>query len=212
MGTYERRQREAAQRRASILDAAKEVFWTGGYGGATIPQIAEKAELAPGTLYLYFPSKAALYAELLAEGYDILLERLQTAAATDGPDHQRGQAMIDAFLGFARDCPEYFDIIFFILQREGGAEGNLEPDRLARLRQAESACKAVASTVLGELHYAGPARGKASVEAFWSMLAGVVLFFKDSPDFESVAAEAKRIILRAILGTEAASDQGAWTW
>lgn len=209
MGTHERRQREGTQRRQSILDAAKRVFWTGGYGGATMPQVAQTAELAPGTLYLYFPSKAAMYAELLHEGYGILLERLAAAASGADEPQQRAGAMIDAFLGFAGDCPEYFDIIFFILQREGGAEGNLEPEQLARLKEGEAACRAVVSKVLGQIDSVGPARAEASVGAIWSMLAGVVFYFKGEPDFDNVAAEARRILLRAVLGTDPAGpDSG----
>ena len=78
MGTTERRQREAQQRRQDILKAAQKVFWEKGFSGTTMPQVAAEAELAPGTLYLYFPSKDALYVELLVEGYDVLKERLQS--------------------------------------------------------------------------------------------------------------------------------------
>ena len=97
MGTQERREREASQRREVILASAKRVFWQKGYQGATMPEIAAKAELAPGTLYLYFASKGALYAEILAGGYDLLRQRLARALAEApvGPYGYARQSAID---------------------------------------------------------------------------------------------------------------------
>ncbi|HUU21643.1 MAG TPA: helix-turn-helix domain-containing protein, partial [Phycisphaerae bacterium] len=125
MGTTERRQREAEQRRRSILEAARRLFWRQGYAGATMPGIAAEAELAPGTLYLYFQGKDALYVELLIEGYELLLERLKEQAGVDAPPAEQGGRLVEAFIQFARDYPEYFGIIFFLIQREtSGFEGN----------------------------------------------------------------------------------------
>ena len=119
MGTRQRRDREAKRRRQSILDAARDVFFKHGYAAATIPKVAAAAELAPGTLYLYFPSKDALYAELLAEGYETLHQRLAQSVRPGAPPRRQAEALIDAFFDFARQNPEYFDIVFFVLQREG---------------------------------------------------------------------------------------------
>ena len=64
MGVVERRAREKEQRRVAILDAAKEIFSRKGYQGATMEEIAARAELSPATLYLYFNNKSELYASL----------------------------------------------------------------------------------------------------------------------------------------------------
>ncbi len=206
MGTSERREREAEGRRRAILGAARTTFWKRGFSGATMPAIAQAAELAPGTLYLYFPSKDALYAELLVEGYDLLLGSLEGAVARPGLPRRQAAAMIDAFAGFARDHPEYFDIMFFVLRREGGAgpRSALEPEQVARLAEREEACKAVAARVLARARRGG--RGgtaKETVEAVWSMLAGVIFFFGGSEAFPRIAGEAKRLVLKAVFGREA---------
>jgi len=44
-----------------IADAATEVFIRNGYGPARITQIAERARVGPGTIYLYAAGKEALY-------------------------------------------------------------------------------------------------------------------------------------------------------
>ncbi len=201
MGTRERRERERQQRREAILDAARRLFWARGYERATMPQIADAAEVAPGTLYLYFPSKEALYTELLVEGYERLAERLRQAVRADASPREQGEALTDGFLSFAREHPEYFDIIFFTVQREGGALTRLalDAEQRSQLLSAEAACRAIATGVLGRAGV--PAEAAASrVQAVWSMLAGVVLYFvrDDAATFSSVAREAKTLILKGV--------------
>jgi len=58
-GMRERRLRERAERRATILAAARDVFRRMGYAATTIPRIAEAAEPAPDTLYLHFHSRGS---------------------------------------------------------------------------------------------------------------------------------------------------------
>jgi len=200
MGTTQRRQREAAARRKAILTAGLKLFRKQGYARTTMPQIAAAAELAPGTLYLYFPSKEALYVELLAEGYAQLQARLARPAASAAPLRRRAEAMIDAFLGFACERPEYFEIIFFLLQRErtGDWEDTFDRDQLARVRAQEAACKTAAAEVLGQFAPGSAARRRHTVDAVWSMLCGVVEHFGGQKDFDAVARQAKAVIIAGI--------------
>lgn len=49
------------EKRARILDAAIDVFCAQGYDAASMAQVAAKAGIAKGTLYLYFESKQSLF-------------------------------------------------------------------------------------------------------------------------------------------------------
>jgi len=53
------------ERRQQIMDAAKQVFADAGYHGASINSIIERAQIARGTFYLYFESKAAVFDSIL---------------------------------------------------------------------------------------------------------------------------------------------------
>lgn len=67
MRTADRRGIESPPRpgtRARLLVAAVEALDAGGYRGASVSAIAERAGLATGTLYRHFHSKADLFAEL----------------------------------------------------------------------------------------------------------------------------------------------------
>jgi AcrR family transcriptional regulator len=205
--TEQRREREKEQRRLDILGAARSLFWQRGYTGTTMPDIAEAAELAPGTLYLYFPSKQALYAELLVDGYELLLDRLGAAAAGGGGPRRTAEALMDAFYQFARDCPEYFDVIFFVLQREGTNTrgGALEPEQVARLQAKEDECKAIVASLLQEAGYTGePEEVQDRIDAAWSMLVGTVFYFRRAggEKFAGVVQEARKLLLDAVFGGE----------
>jgi len=56
----------ADARRNQILDAATEVFAEKGFHGATIKEIARRAGIADGTIYIYFKNKPDLILGILA--------------------------------------------------------------------------------------------------------------------------------------------------
>ena len=64
MGIAERKEREKQQRKEEIIQAAESVFYSLGLDQATMDDIAAKAELSKGTLYLYFRSKEDLFFEV----------------------------------------------------------------------------------------------------------------------------------------------------
>lgn len=201
MPTTQRRVREKRQRRRDIIDAARSLFWKSGYSGTTMPDIARATELAPGTLYLYFPSKDALYAELLMEGYDLLQSGMEQAACADAPPPQQAEALIDAFLRVAMDYPEYFDILFFVARREGQRGRDvLQQEQIERLEARENSCKQIAEEVVRRGHPEfSPHQCQVRIDAVWSMLVGVVFIFSKEPReaFETVAREAKQLLLKA---------------
>jgi AcrR family transcriptional regulator len=54
-------------RRQLILGAAKRCFSRHGFAGTTTKSVAAAASISEGLLFKHFPSKAALYAEILAD-------------------------------------------------------------------------------------------------------------------------------------------------
>jgi AcrR family transcriptional regulator len=64
-----------------ILEAAFRVFGTRGLHQATLDDVARAAGITKGTIYLYFPSKAALFSAMLRARVSDLLPPMQ---ASDG--------------------------------------------------------------------------------------------------------------------------------
>src|SRR5450759_2519441 len=57
-------------RRQLILSAAKRCFARNGFAGTTTKSVAAAAAISEGLLFKHFPTKSALYAEILAEECD----------------------------------------------------------------------------------------------------------------------------------------------
>jgi len=207
VGTTERKQHEATHRRQSILAAARQVFRHKGYAGATVAEIAQTAELATGTLYLYFAGKDALYVELLSEGYELLERRLRDQTAKKDDPRSVADGLIDVFFDFAREYPEYFDIIFFVLQRESARpyQDNFPAEQIERLNGWRSSCLEAAAKVFEQVEFVRPEDRQSLVETMWSMLAGVVFYFGNTEAFDVMAARAKELLLRAVFGHSAAT-------
>jgi AcrR family transcriptional regulator len=73
-------------RRELILSAAKRCFARNGYAGTTTKSVAAAASISEGLLFKHFPSKAALYAEILAcecEADPALIDMLDMPPSTD---------------------------------------------------------------------------------------------------------------------------------
>src|SRR5215213_601933 len=75
--TAPRRVRSDAERQAkerAILDAALDVFAESGFAPARLEEVAARAGVAKGTIYLYFPSKQALFEALIRTGIGASIE------------------------------------------------------------------------------------------------------------------------------------------
>ncbi len=111
--TSSRRLKEKEDRKGLILAAAREVFFDVGIRRATVDMIAAKAEIAKGTIYLYFQTKETILAHLLLEGLDTLHEYLTTAfddsAALDSETRLRRLAA--AYYEFYLQEPDYFRLM-----------------------------------------------------------------------------------------------------
>jgi AcrR family transcriptional regulator len=62
-----RRQAESERRRRRILDAARDCLGELGYAGATVTEIARRADVSNGLLYQFFRNKEALFERVLEE-------------------------------------------------------------------------------------------------------------------------------------------------
>src|ERR1700730_2281068 len=75
-----------AARRGAILAAARDAAADGGMAAVQIAPVAVRANVAAGTVYRYFPSKADLISELIAEvSRDELAAIRRAADAAPGP-------------------------------------------------------------------------------------------------------------------------------
>src|ERR1044072_3933846 len=63
--TRQTRTQAAEERRSALLAAALAEFTARGYEGARLDDVAKRAGIAKGTIYLYFADKETLFQELV---------------------------------------------------------------------------------------------------------------------------------------------------
>lgn len=95
----------------NILDAAMELFITEGYENVSIRKIASKIQYSPGTIYLYFKEKSDIIFELHEIGFNKFYERQMSIQNIEEP-FERIKAHMRAYLDFAFEFPEYYQMMF----------------------------------------------------------------------------------------------------
>lgn len=75
--------RRPADRPAEILAAALEVFAERGFQAARLEEVARRAGVSKGALYLYFETKADLFRAVVSDAISPNLERVKAMAAAE---------------------------------------------------------------------------------------------------------------------------------
>lgn len=81
-------------RRKRILDATIAIASKGGYDAVQMRAVADRADVAVGTLYRYFPSKIHLLVSVMGREISRLDTKNDPAASTEGTRHQRLNAVV----------------------------------------------------------------------------------------------------------------------
>jgi AcrR family transcriptional regulator len=140
MAIQQRRERERAQRHQLIVQAARELAETEGWGAVTTRRLAERIEYSQPVLYSHFAGKGAIVNAVALEGFAELAEATRLArtkatqaaqateatettqatrttqapqtAAGEGTRHAALLAVARAYAAFARATPALYDAMF----------------------------------------------------------------------------------------------------
>lgn len=89
---------QSRSRRERILDAAFHTFATRGYRDTAVDDIAGAAETSKGGIYFHFPTKDAIFRELMQTTADKLVGRVEKAVAQELEPVARAEAAIRTVL------------------------------------------------------------------------------------------------------------------
>jgi AcrR family transcriptional regulator len=92
------RAEKTAARREAILAAALDEFSAQGFAAARLDDVARRAGVAKGTIYLHFRDKEALFQELIRSVLSPLVGTLETVAAADAPLAAVAERIVDVFV------------------------------------------------------------------------------------------------------------------
>lgn len=131
----------ADARRTQILDVAIDVFGRAGYYGASMNDIADAAGVTKPVLYQHFDSKADLYAALLSEVGDRMLDAITTATATATDGREQTELGFQAYFRWVAQRHDEFMLLF-----GGGARHDVEFNELIR-QITDAAAEAIAPLI-----------------------------------------------------------------
>src|SRR3954467_5279330 len=92
------RAERAAERRGAIVDAAMEEFITRGFTATRLDDVAKRAGVAKGTIYLHFKDKESMFEELIRTAMVPLIGRLAAPPAMSGPVRDAIEAFAQMFI------------------------------------------------------------------------------------------------------------------
>src|SRR5712671_3394792 len=92
------RAQEPAERRAAILDAALAEFAARGFEATRLDDVARRAGIAKGTIYLYFADKETLFQELVRSMVNPVLGTLEQLRSVDIPARMLIEGMLNTFV------------------------------------------------------------------------------------------------------------------
>jgi AcrR family transcriptional regulator len=202
MGIEERREREKQARQEAIMASARELFFAKGFTPTTMDEIASKAELSKGALYLYFPSKEDLYVTVLHEGLKILFDQIEEVFQLGLPPDQLIRRLGEVRYRYYLDYREYYRIFFF--QRHGDVDvtQQLLPHKLVQenldkaMRNFQRFIAVIQQGIYQGLFTQVDPR-KAAV-AFWGAINGVLLFFEEELSKEIIGIDVEELIYYTI--------------
>ena len=175
MSTQKRRERERHARREQIVEAAKEVFGEKGFMAATAEEIARRAEVAVGTLYLYFKSKEEMYVSLLFEGLDLFRQELERIQGLPLRPDEKLRAFWDFLYTFYARYPAYYRIVSFL--HTAGLREAVSRDLLEEVKRRTGRNFSLAARLVRQGMMAGifrPGDPREVVDFLWALLTGLV--------------------------------------
>ncbi|RJX29072.1 MAG: TetR/AcrR family transcriptional regulator [Desulfarculus sp.] len=201
MASSTRKEREKQVRRQEILEAARAVIAAKGLSGATMEEIADKADYKPATLYLYFGSKDDLLASLYLSAMQFVVDEIEALAQQPEPDPlQKLKKLPDLLSRVYRFDPAVLMSLFYM--QAGKGYSNIAADTLEQLNQlAQRGIRGLAGVFAD-----GIARGRLEMlspivlaDTVWSLFAGVVLW-EESKRFFDPSKDHVESTLRAAMG------------
>jgi len=179
-------------RRALLVEAAR-IVETDGVGALTFRELGRRLGVSHAAPANHFADKAALLAELAAEGFDELATALEVAAGEGRTPAAHLRAAGRAYVTFARRKPGHFRVMF-----AGGFSRAAPSPHLATA--GARAYTALEGPVVAAL--AGrrtPERIREASFLAWSVVHGAAMLILDAPMSPHLAAPGDQLALQALV-------------
>jgi AcrR family transcriptional regulator len=194
-------ERAKQERRRQILAASKVVFADAGYHGASIHAIIEKAQIARGTFYLYFSSKAAVFDSILDQAMAELRAKIRRIEVEDPnappPQVQLREQVVATLEYIVSDRP-----LAMLLMSAGHTPDAEATERLDLFFAEVRGLISRALETGMEIGLVRPCKAELVAAAMLGMIRGVIelmIHQTDAPTVDEVVTEMLMVALRGVL-------------
>ncbi|MGE5606159.1 MAG: TetR/AcrR family transcriptional regulator [Bacteroidota bacterium] len=96
------------EKRMEILKAAIDLFSENGFERTTVDEIAARANVGKGTIYLYFANKEQIFIAIIESGVQYILNRMNEILNQPGDFRERLQDLLRQHLQFAENHRKFY--------------------------------------------------------------------------------------------------------
>ena len=193
------------QRRRDILDAATRLFRERGFDPTTVQAVAAEADVAAGTVYLYFPSKDAILTAVHEEFDAGMLERFaavaeeviaeEVASGTTVSYQDVVERLIDGMVAYSLERRDVTQVLARHLGRT--AESHTAPAFSAGL--AEVLTRVIREAIrLGYVHTSDPEMTAYLLNIAAETAIGHAIAFEDEATLARVVRQVKELYIKAL--------------
>jgi AcrR family transcriptional regulator len=190
---------EQGAKRERILVAALRLFAHEPYQAVTMDRVAAAANVAKGTLYLYFPSKDALYLGILSDNLDTAYRTYQASADPKLPLVERMRRAITVMV-------EFFDQRRDFLQFYATEEPRLADARNRIMEEArERGSNFFASLIQDGIRTGvfAPVDPRVATLAIQGSIRSLLLYYGNSRPVAEISRELGDLMLRSLANNHA---------
>jgi AcrR family transcriptional regulator len=181
----------------AIVEATTQVLRADGYDRLTTARAAERAGVSVGTLYQYFPNKAALASAVIDRNCEQFLTAFEQAIAHHDTLADCIRALVDFAIDARHTPPDLHRIVNELVPRLGVAERTELVSRAAA-QAVEAALRKHANEIAPEIDLAVAAT---IIETMLEAIAHRIVLARPSHDgHEALARETVRMITRYLTG------------
>jgi AcrR family transcriptional regulator len=195
MGITERREREKAETRRLIMEAAREMLISVGYAGVSMRKLAEEIEYSPAAIYVHFKDKDDLIRQTCMEDFEALARAFAEMDWSSDP-LERVRQLGRAYVRFGVEHPKQYLLMFM-------TEIPLQPDEQCLARKGDPAHDGYAALVAAvrdavvDPRWKGETDVELVAQTLWAGVHGLtsmIVTMKDDPWIEW-RSEADRVEL-----------------
>jgi TetR/AcrR family fatty acid metabolism transcriptional regulator len=190
-------ERAAIDKRRTILDAAVRVFARQGFHTCRVSDIADEAGVAYGLVYHYFSSKEQILDTLFLERWDVMLQAIAEADASERSPRDKLHAIATFIIDSYRHDPELMKVIIVEVTRAANTFGRTH---LAKIRDAYAQIAAIVAQAQADGAFRREITPEFAALAFYGCVEQVLSgwIFELEPVGEDEFERAKTLIVETI--------------